>query len=179
MALLSCLLACACADEGTTATAPTTGSTGSTGSTGTGDVPTGTSATTGGTATTGDEAVPDGAVTALDDPDLWLIRDCLFDENGAEDRAEGALEVQLVGELDLADAGDIERDQGHRDDHDRHFGGASEDRHPSPPRPCAAGILARDRLELQPRDEAVNRGIGNPAEQRRPDIPRRDAPSWT
>ncbi|HTV25629.1 MAG TPA: multiheme c-type cytochrome, partial [Polyangiaceae bacterium] len=29
--------------------------------------------------------VPQGtAVTALDDPDLWLIRDCLFDESGAE-----------------------------------------------------------------------------------------------
>lgn len=29
--------------------------------------------------------VPEGsAVTQLDDPDLWLIRDCLFDENGAE-----------------------------------------------------------------------------------------------
>jgi hypothetical protein len=30
-------------------------------------------------------AVPEGtSVTELDDPDLWLIRDCLFDENGAE-----------------------------------------------------------------------------------------------
>jgi hypothetical protein len=30
-------------------------------------------------------AVPDGtAVTDLADPDLWLIRDCLFDESGAE-----------------------------------------------------------------------------------------------
>lgn len=29
--------------------------------------------------------VPEGtAVTELDDPDLWLIRDCMFDENGAE-----------------------------------------------------------------------------------------------